>query len=115
MFTYFGRIYSYGLVDFIKVQNRELPSIDFIELDGQKLREQFISEIIPEADESRVKRKRKNCTSATYSRDFEYKYIKDSDEVEIRCHWKVKCDFVTKIINKEYVARYDIGKKQFLK
>jgi|GEM_PF-2809641 len=114
LFTYFGRTYTYGLIDFIKVPNQELPSVGFIKLDGQELRKLFINEVIPQEDKNRVTRKDKNCTSGFYSKDFIYSYIKGTDEVEIICHWKIKCDFLYNIINKKYVVRYNIDKKEFV-
>ncbi|HRP91205.1 MAG TPA: hypothetical protein PKX92_14350 [Edaphocola sp.] len=114
LFTYFGRTYTCGLIDFIKVSNREMPSVGFLKLDGLELRENFVNNIIPEEDKNRVTRKERHCTSTFYSRNFKYKYIKETDEVEILCHWKIKCEFLFNIINKKYVSRYSIESKQFI-
>jgi hypothetical protein len=113
LFTYFGRTYTYGLIDFIKVSNGQLPSGSFITLDGQELRRQFINTIIPQEDKSRVNRKDKDCASTTYSQDFKYKYIKETNEIEVDCYWKIKCDFLYTIINKQYKAKYNIDERQF--
>lgn len=114
MFAYFGRVYAYGLIDFVKVSNEELPSKGFIALDGQELRERFIDKVIPQEDKKRVDQKGRNCTSSWDSQSFEYSYIKDMDVVEIKCHWRIRCDFIYKKIDKVYVSRYSILDEEFI-
>lgn len=41
-FTYFGRKYTYGLIEFIKTPERDLNEINYTELDGNVLRKKFL-------------------------------------------------------------------------
>lgn len=112
-YTYFGSRYSYGLIDFFKVENAALDGLPYEELDGEAIRQQFIEEIVPSADKKMVARREKNNTSLYYNPSFNYLYSAHSGDIEITYKWRVYGDFGIKVINKTYKAKYDIATKQF--
>jgi hypothetical protein len=112
-YTYFGRKYFYGLIDFFKVENAALDRVPYDELDGDTIRANFIDEIVPASDKKLVARRERNNMSLFINPSFRYLYLSDSGYIEITYKWKVYGDFWIKIINKTYKANYDMVTKRF--
>lgn len=112
-YTYFVRKTTYYIEDFIKVNTNELRAIDYEKLDGVMLRKKFIEEIIPEADKLGVARREKGCTTLYENPEFNYDYLRDSQEILITYKWKITCDFFFNVINKTYTTRLDIETMTF--
>lgn len=104
-FTYFGKTYSFELLDFFKVVSNDLSKMD--RLDGNKIRKEFIEQIVPTADKEKVKRKEKGCIFIFENPKFTYQYHKSSNTIQITYKWKISCDFL-KIINKTYTAKLNL-------
>ena len=115
LFTYFGRKNYYGLIDFFKVSNTALTGIDYARLDGNVLRRKFIDSIVPQADKQKEKEAQNSCSTGNYAAEFKYKYYGDKKELEVTYKWKIGCDFVKKILNKTYTARYSLVSGEFIK
>lgn len=112
-YIYFGHLSGEGLLYLIKVARQDLDGINFQELDGNEIRKKFIEEVVPNEDKERVKSK-DNCSMGSYLTDFTYfKYYSETKEIEIGYKWKINCEFLYKIINKTYIARYNIDTKTF--
>ncbi len=112
-FCYFGRTNSFGFIDFFKVNKADLTDINLQNLNGDVIRDKFITQIVPSKDKEKVKRKEKQCTSQYINPQFTYNYKEKTKEVEIIYKWKISCDFIYKIINKTYTANYNISKGVF--
>lgn len=108
MFTYFGKLCSYRLLDFFKVTTADLNNINLEKLDGNEIRERFIEQIIPLSDKEKVNRKENQCSSLYYNPQFTYQYRKTENEILITYQWKISCDFLYKIINNTYTAKLDL-------
>ena len=115
VFTYFVRKTYYGLIDFFKVTTTDLNQVNYEEIDGASLRKRFIDEAIPESDKQWVQKKEKGCSMGSYYTDFDYTYDPGTKELNISYKWKISCDFLYKIIDKVYTAKYNLDTKQFTK
>jgi hypothetical protein len=113
IFTYFGRKYYYGLIDFFKVKVSDLENINLDNISGTEIRKNFIAKIVPESDKNKVIQKQKSCTSSNHTPQFIYDYKKETNSILITYKWRISCDFLYKIINKTYVAMYDIKTRTF--
>lgn len=107
-FTYFGKTYAYGLIDFIKVPTPDLTKIDLRRLDGNEITDQFIKQVVPQADKENAERKMKGCISVFINPKFEYQYKKNYNYIMITYKWKITCDFF-RIINKTYSAKLNLS------
>jgi hypothetical protein len=114
-FIYFGHYARYTILRFLKVDKQELAGVNYNDINGTVIRDRFIKEIVPEEDKARVAKKEKSCTMGYYSTEFSYKYLPATREVEISYHWKINCEFLYKIINKTYTARYSLDSNTFSK
>lgn len=111
--VYFGHLYTWGMKNFFKVSNNDLNKVNYEEIDGKQLRKRFIDEVVPVADKERVEKKGWGCISFTGIEDFQYRYFRNTKEIEFVYHWKSTCDFVAKLINKTYNSRYNLDTKEF--
>lgn len=112
-YTYIARICKRGTVlAFIKVSNRTLDQIDWKKIDGNVIRQSFEEQIIPKADKEKVKRRQFHCGGEVDHSVFSYQYLAATQEVAITYHWKLTCDFMYNLINKTYVAHYDLKTHQ---
>jgi hypothetical protein len=106
IFTYFGK-QTFNHQNLYKIRKENLNSVDYKSIDGDLINERFYNDIIPAEDRN----KQNQCSSASISIDYKYHYIESANTIEIECHYKVLCEFFIRIINKDYKAKYDIGKK----
>lgn len=106
-YTYFGLTYTYGFLDFFKVETNELTKIDLDRLEGNSIREQFIEQFVPQSDKDKVKRREYGCISNITNTNFSYNYLKISNEILITYKWKITCGFIS-IINKTYTAKLNL-------
>lgn len=113
-FTYFGK-QTFKYQNFYKIRNDYLIKVDYKSINGNSIRMKFIDEVIPQEDKKKVSSKSKNCTGTFISYDFNYRFIENDDQIEVLCHWKVKCEFLFNLINKEYRANYNITKSKLIK
>jgi hypothetical protein len=111
-FTYFLRGANNYVVNFIKVSNTELAKTNYTLIEGDSIRQRFIAEIVPEKDKQRGNAAEK-CMMAYESGTFTYQFIEASNQLEVKYHWKVKCEMVSTLINKTYTARYNISTQSF--
>jgi hypothetical protein len=112
LFTYFGK-QTFKNQDLIKIKNSELRKIDYKSLNGDSIRTRFYYEIIPTED--RKKSDGKNCTSTSIKIDYEYKLIESENIIEVRCHYKVTCEFMIRLVKADYFAKYDLRNRTFIK
>lgn len=112
-FTYYIRRTPSYPIDFIKVRTIDISNINMAGIDGNRIRQKFIDEIIPEEDKERVERKGKHCGIGVDHYDFKYTYDRHSRLLAIEHKWKITCDFF-RVINKVYTSRYDIDHKVFI-
>ena len=105
LFTYFRA----DKKPFFKVNNIRLDQIGFSSLDEQEIPERFYKEVIPLKD----RKKEKDCNSISTSWNWEYRYLEEENAIEIRCRYKVKCEFLFTLVNKNYTALYDLNNKTF--
>jgi len=106
IFTYFGK-QTFKYQSFYKVRNENLYDIDYQSIIGDSIRKKFYYEIIPIED----KNKQNKCSSAFIDFDYTYKYIKNENSIEVKCRYKVLCEFLFNIIKKDYSAKYNIENK----
>lgn len=111
-FSYFIRGTDDFTLAFIKVKNSELIKTDYTVLDGDSIRKKFIAEIVPEKDKQKGNTDNK-CLTAYVSAAFHYAYNESTNQLEVKYHWKVKCEMVSTLINKTYTARYNISTQSF--
>lgn len=109
-FTYFGKQRP-KYQSFYKIKNENLNSIDYKSIIGDSIRMKFYYEIIPLKDRN----KRNNCSSAFIDFDYKYRYIESETSIEIKCQYKVVCEFLIRIIKEEYIAKYDIKSRTLKK
>lgn len=110
IFTYFGK-QTFKYQNLYKVRNESLRGVDYKSIVGDYIRERFYYDIIPIGDRN----KQNNCTSASISIEYKYRFNKAENSIEIECHYKVLCEFFIRIINKDYKAKYDIENKTMRK
>ena len=113
-FTYFLRGANNYAISFIKVHNAELAKTNYTLIEGDSIRNKFISEIVPEKDKQKGNTDDK-CMMTYESGTFSYRFIETSNQLEVKYHWKVKCELVSTLINKTYTARYNISTQSFEK
>jgi hypothetical protein len=111
-FTYFLRGRENYAISFFKVSNTELAKTNYTLLEGDSIRNKFIAEIVPEKDKQKGNTDDK-CMMAYESGTFSYLFIEASNQLEVKYHWKVKCELVSTLINKTYLARYYISTQSF--
>jgi hypothetical protein len=111
-FTYFLRGRENYAISFFKVSNTELAKTNYTLLEGDSIRNKFIAEIVPEKDKQKGNTDDK-CMMAYESGTFSYLFIEASNQLEVKYHWKVKCELVSTLINKTYIARYNINSQSF--
>ena len=111
-FSYFIRGTDDFTLAFIKVKNSELIKTDYTVLDGDSIRKKFIAEIVPEKDKQKGNTDNK-CLTAYVSAAFHYAYIESTNQLEVKYHWKVKCEMVSTLINTTYTAKYNISTQSF--
>lgn len=112
--TYFVKSYVYGVLDFFKVNTKDLNDIAYEGLNGDTLRKKFINEIVPEADKKKVERRSKGQMMFFENPVFTYSYIRNTKRILVKYRWKLNGDLGIRIINKTYTAEYDIASKQFI-
>jgi hypothetical protein len=112
VFTYFGKQTLKNQTLF-KIKNKELVKVDYKSLSGDSIRSKFYNEIIPTLDKE--KGKGKNCKSTYTKIDFKYKFIASENAIEVKCHYKVTCEFIARLIKSDYLAKYDLINKTFIK
>jgi hypothetical protein len=112
LFTYFGK-QTFKSQDLFKIKNSELRRIDYKSLNGDSIRTNFYNEIIPTKD--REKGDGKNCTTTSIKIDYEYKLIESDNLIEVRCHYKVTCEFMIRLVKADYFAKYDLRNRSFIK
>jgi len=93
------------------VRNDNLNNIDYYSIIGDSIREKFYYEIIPLKDRN----KQNNCSSAIIDFDYTYRYVEKENSIEVKCRYKVLCEFLFTIIKKDYAAIYDIETKTIKK
>lgn len=113
-FTYFLRGGENYAISFFKVYNTELAKTNYTLLEGDSIRKKFIKEIVPEKDKLKGKRV-DNCWMSYESGTFSYLFIEATNQLEVKYHWKIKCELLGTIINKTYTARYNISTQSFEK
>lgn len=112
LFTYFGKR-PLTSENFFKVKNDNLRKVDYNLLNGDSIRLAFFNEIIPPEDKKRGKGE--NCSSTYTKIEFRYELIEAENAIEVKCHYKVTCEFITRLIKADYHAKYDLRKKVFIK
>lgn len=112
--TYFVRKYYYGVLDFFKVNTKDLNEIHYEGLNGDTLRNKFIAEIVPESDKKKVERRSKGQMMFIENPNFAYFYNRITKRIIFKYKWKLNGDLGIRIINKTYKAEYDIATKQFI-
>jgi hypothetical protein len=112
-FIYFGHYSGNSMIRLMKVTREELAGLDYNAIDGREIRERFVKEIVPEEDKQRVMKKEKSCSMSNVFYDFTYQYLPATREVEITYRWRISCEFLYKIINKSYTARYSFDSGAF--
>lgn len=110
LYTYFGK-QTFKNQDLFKIRNERLIRLDYHSINGDFIKERFYNDIIPIEDRN----KQNNCTSASISIDYVYRYIESENSIEIYCHYKVLCEFFIRIIKKDYKAKYNIENKTLTK
>ena len=106
--TYFGKTCSHALLEFFKVNATELSKLNLEKLDGNKIRQQFIEQIIPQSDKD-LERKREKMHSSFYNNPkFTYEYQKHNNFIVISYRWRISGDFFIRIIDKTYSAKLDL-------
>lgn len=113
--TYFVRKNTFGIIDFFKVNTKDLNESDYEELDGKILREKFIAEIVPESDKEKVAKKSGNHMMMFENPKFTYTYNRYLKRILINYRWKLNGDFGIKVFNRTYNAVYEIATKEFIK
>ena len=94
---------------YFKVNKSILDQIGFSTLDEQEIGRKFYNEVIPLED----REKHKRCGSASIDFKRKYRYIEHEHAIEIRCRYKVKCEFLFTVVNKDYIGFYDLISKSF--
>ncbi len=112
-FIYFGHFTDSYMIRFMKVAREDLAGLNYNEIDGDSIRARFLAEVVPEKDKQHVAKKDQHCTAGYIGTRFKYNYLPDTREVDISYTWKVGCDFLYKIINKTYTARYNFASGTF--
>jgi hypothetical protein len=110
IFTYFGK-QTFKYQNLYKIRNETLCRVDHKSIVGDFIKERFYYDIIPIEDRN----KQNNCSSASISIDYKYRFIEPENSIEIECHYKVLCELFIRIIHKDYKAKYDIGNKTIRK
>lgn len=113
-FTYFIRGKENYAISFFKVSNTELAKTNYTLLEGDSIRKNFIAQIVPEKDKLKGK-KVDNCLMSSESGTFSYLFIEATNQLEVKYHWKIKCELLGTIINKTYIARYNIISHSYIK
>lgn len=113
VFTYFGRKHNSSLLDFFKVKTSDLERMNLGNIDGAEIRKNFIEKIVPESDKQKVAKNEKMCSMGNYTGVYTYNYKKETKEILIKYKWRISCEFLFNIINKTYVALYNIETKTF--
>jgi hypothetical protein len=111
-FTYFGK-QTFKNQELIKIKSDELKRLDYKSLNGDSIRKKFYNEVIPTEDKN--KSEKKNCTTTTINIDFKYKFIESENVIEVRCHYKVTCEFMIRLVKADYFAKYDLRNRTFIK
>ncbi|WP_142683292.1 hypothetical protein [Chitinophaga polysaccharea] len=115
VYTYFGLYRWSRLLDFLKVKNTDLAEVNYTKLDVLHIRKTFIDRVIPEADKKEVLKKEKDFHAFTARYEFAYRYIRETREIETICRWKERNGLLLRVIDKTYVANYNIDTKEFSK
>jgi hypothetical protein len=110
---YFGLKHSHGLIDFFKIKLSDLKSVNLANIDGMEIRKNFIEQVVQEADKNKVAKNEKNCSMTHYIPEFIYDYKKETNAILVTYKWRISCEFLFNIINKTYVALYNIETKTF--
>jgi len=109
-FTYFYKR-PLKLQKLYKIENRALELVDYKSINGDSIREKFYDQIIPAED--KLKETFNKCTTFSVSTDFKYKFHKTENAIEISCRYKINCELLAQLMNKNYAAKYDISKDVF--
>lgn len=95
----------------IKVRTADLSKVDYATMDGSEIEKRFRNEVVPEKDKKRVKNA--TCSTGFSSFEFDFEYVESENKVRITYKWKETCDFFVKLVNKTYIADYDLAGKTF--
>ena len=114
-YIYFGTMYFYGLLKFVKVAILDLGSIDLSKLDGDTIREQFTQQIIPQTDKAKFNRRESMCMSIVERSQFTYNYQKEENSIFVSYRWKTSCELLFNIVNKKYIAKLSLNTYSFEK
>jgi hypothetical protein len=112
IFTYFGK-QTFRDQELIKIKRDELQRLDYKAIHGDSIRSKFYHEIIPAKDKNKAERK--GCSTTMINIDYKYKLIEKENVIEVRCHYKVTCEFMIRIIKADYYAKYDLRTRSFIK
>ena len=96
---------------YFKVGDNNLSKLDYQSINGDLILNAFYNEVIP----AEHKGKERQCSTALVDFDWAFGFIESENSIIIKCHYKVKCEFLIGVINKDYVAKYDLGSKEIMK
>jgi len=99
-FTYFWVRWK----DYYKLRNEILAKVNYESVNGDEIRSDFYNQIITADD----KYKQDRCVSSWIDFDWEYDFREQANCILIRCHYKVKCEALIRVVNRQYQAKYDI-------
>lgn len=108
-FTYFARMGGSHPCEFVKVPNAALAGIHITKLDGKRLRDRFMSDVLPQAD---AMRSGKPFDPNWDTGNFTYSLDPASKSLHLRYDCYVKGAFV-KSLDRTYSASYDLASDSF--
>ena len=115
-YSYFGKKTLSYLFDFYKVKNNFLTDIDYWHLNREEIEIRFKEEIIPLADKRKVNEKVAYLKPIDDKSRFDYTYIAAEKTMHISYRWKIECvPCISRIVNKEYQAKFNLITRQFIK
>lgn len=115
-YSYFGKKTLSYLFDFYKVKNNFLTDIDYFHLNREEIETRFKEEIIPLGDKRKVNEKLQYTISTDDISTFKYTYISAEKTMKIVYRWKIDCaTCISRVVNKEYQAKFNLITRQFIK